>query len=283
MKMDRLNDNWNNVKTKEELLELLKKYRGILNEYILNYLNSLVELEFSVIREYISDSDREVLAELDVYKTIAIYNIYHRTQKLFNQQNGEFAITGNTDGLEGLSISTQLNDRIINLFDFDYKEICIGGWDIHKMLSDFKPSNMWNISLYQTLESKALREDELYRVMQMLENLYDERNPYSSRPGVVGGSSSTWLFEHTRKIQKYEERFKQLDSKKELSDVDKREIEITKQIHNLLLEDFCLTKESFVDETNQSFSNLGNEPTELRKTLVRRMPNLTITNHTKYI
>lgn len=279
----RLNNNFDKVNTKEELLELLKGYRGILTEPILNYLNSLIELEFSVIREYISGSDRKALAELEVYKKIAIYNIYNRTQNLFKQQNGEFIISGNNDGWESLSVSTKLNDRRVSLFDFGYKDIHSSGWNTPKVPSGFKTLNIGGISLFQTFESKELREAELDRVMRILEGLYDERNPYPSRPGVVGGPGSTWAFDHARKIEKYEERFKQLDSKKELSDEDKREIEITRQIHDLLLEDFGLTSESFVDESNQPFANFGKEKTELKKTLVRKMPNLTITNHIKYI
>lgn len=283
MKIGRWNDNWNKVKTKEELLQLLKGYRGILTEPMINYLNSLIELEFSVIREYISDSDRKALAELEVYKKIAIYNIYNRVQNLFNQQNGEFIISGNNDGWEGLSVSTELSDRSVKLFDFDYKEIHSSGWNTPKVPSGFKTLNIGDISLFQTFESKELREAELDRVMRTLEKLYDERNPYPSRPGVVGGPGSTWAFDHAIKIQEYEERFKQLDSKKQLSDEDKREIEITRQIHDLLLEDFGLTSESFVDESNQPFANFGKEKAELKKTLVKRMPNLTITNHTRYI
>lgn len=281
MKIARLNDNWNKVKAKEELLELLKEYRGILTNPMLNYLNSLIELEFSVIKEYISDSDRKALTELEVYKKIAIYNIYNRTQNLFNQQNGEFIISGNNDGWEGLSVSTKLNDRRVNLFNFDYKEIHSSGWNTPKVPSGFKILNIGDISLFQTFEGKELREAELYRVMRILERLYDERNPYPSRPGVVGGPGSTWAFDHARKIEEYEERFKQLDSKKELSDEDKKEIEITSQIHDLLLEDFGLTSESFVDESNQPFANFGKEKTELKKTLVKRVPNLTITDHTR--
>lgn len=279
----RLNDNWNKVKTKEELLELLKGYRGILTEPMLNYLNSLIELEFSVIRENISDSDRKVLAELEIYKKVAIYNIYNRAQNLFNKQNYEFNIYGNNDGNEGLSVSAKLSDRYIKLFDFDYKEIPSNMWTTPNIPSGFKTLNIGDISLFQTIESKELREAELDRVMRTLERLYDERNPYPSRPGVVGGSGVTWAFNHARKIQEYEERFKQLDSKKELSDEDKREIEITRQIHDLLLEDFGLTSESFVDKSNQPFYNFGKEKTELKKTLVKRMPNLTITDNKKYI
>lgn len=273
----------NRIKTKEELLESLKEYRGILTEPMLNYLNSLIELEFSVIREYISDSDRKALAELEVYKKIAIYNIYNRVQNLFNQQNDKFILSGNNDVLERLSVSTKLSDRSVELFDFDYKEIHSSGWNTPKVPSGFKTLNIGDVSLFQTFESKELREAELDRVMRILERLYDQRNPYPSRPGIVGGPGTTWEFNHARKIQEYEERFKQLDSKKELSDEDKREIEITRQIHDLLLKDFGLTSESFVDESNHPFANFGKEKTELKKTLIKRMPNLTIIDNIKYI
>ena len=271
------------VKTKEELLEYLKEYRGILTKPMLDYLNSLIELEFSVIREHISDCDRKALAELEIYKKIAIYNIYNRTKNLFNQQKGDFIINGNNNGYDGLSISTKLNDRKVKLFDFDYQEIHSSGWNIPQVPYGFKTLNIGDVSLFQTIESKELREAELDRVMRTLKRLYNERNPYPTRTRVVGGPGSTWEFNHARKIQEYEERFTQLDSKKELSDEDKREIEITGQIHDLLLQDFGLTSEIFEDEGNQPFVNFGKEKIELKKTLVKRMPNLTIKDYTRYI
>lgn len=278
-----VNDNFNKVKAKEELLKLLNDYKGILTNPMLNYLNSLIELEFSVIREYISDSDRKALAELEIYKKVAIFNIYNRAQNLFNQQNGEFIISGNNDGWEELNVSTELSDRSVRLFDFDYKEIHSNGWNTPKVPRGFKTMNIGNIKLYQTFESKELRKAELDNVVNTLDRLYDERNPDQSIPGVVGGPGSNWSFEHTRKIQEYEEKFKQLDSKKELSEEDKIEIEITRQIHDLLLDDFGLTNESFTEENNRSFDCFDKEKNELEKTLVKRMPNLTITDNIKYI
>lgn len=286
LRIGRINDNWNKVNTKEELIELLKGYEGILTEPMLNYLNSLIELEFSVIREYIEEKERQALSELEVYKRIAIYNIYNRTQNLLSKKNSEFIISGNNDGREGLHVSTKLIERNIKLFDFIYKEVHSNGYNTNKIPDGYKTMNIGDISLYQTFESKELREAELDRVMRILERLYDERNPYPSYPGVIGGPGSNWIFDHARKIREYEEKFKQLDSKKELNDEDKREIEITGQIHDLLLEDFDLSKESFVDESNQpfvNFANLGKEKTELKKTLVKRMPNLTIRDNIKYL
>ncbi len=279
MEIDRLNDDWNKVKTKKQLLELLNEYKGILTETMLDYLKSLINLDFSVIREYISDSDRKVLAELEIYKKVAIYNIYKRAQDLFNKQDGEFIIYGNNRGNEGLSVSTKLSDRNVKLFDFDYKETHSYIGDRPKVPCGFKTLNIGEISLFQTCESKELREVELDRVRKKLEMLRSERNPYMSQPGVIGGPGSTWEFNHGRKVQEYKEKLEQLDSLKELSDEDKKEIEITRQIHDLLLEDFGLTNESFMDQSD----NCEKDKTNLNKTLVRRMPNLTITNHIKYI
>lgn len=277
MKISRLNDNWNKVNTKEELIELLKEYRGILTDSMLNYLNSLIELEFSVIREYIGNDDRKALSELEVYKRIAIYNIYNRALNLFNQQNSEFIMSGNNDGLESLSVSTKLNDRIVKLFNFDYSEHL----SYNQIHSGYKSMNIGNILLYQTLENPKLREAELNRVMSKLERLYDQKNPHPSRRGVYGDPGPQWAYEHRQEIAKYEKIFTELDSKKELSDDDKREIEITNQIHDILLEDYGLTNKSFEEENNRSV--LNNKKSVLQKTLVRRQPNLTIANHIKYM
>ena len=54
------------VETKEELLESLEKYKGILSVPMIEYLNSLIELEFSVVRENIGEQDSDALSELDI-------------------------------------------------------------------------------------------------------------------------------------------------------------------------------------------------------------------------
>ena len=83
MQIMRMNENWNKISTREELIELLKGYKGILADSMINYLNSLIDLEFSVIREYISDNDRVALSELEVYiqqmKQLSLqeYNLLH--------------------------------------------------------------------------------------------------------------------------------------------------------------------------------------------------------------
>ena len=210
-------NNWNRVNTREELLELLKEYRGILSNPMQDYLNSLIELEFSVIRDYIKDEDREVLAELEVYKKVAIYNIYNRALNLFKMQDMQLSISGNENGFESLDVSTQLNDKNVRLFHFNYSEKRSLN---DKIPDEYKTMRIGTVNLYQTLENKELREKELNRVMNKLEELYDKRNPYSSRRGVYGGPSQYWRHQHSLEIAEYERLFTELDSKKELTDED---------------------------------------------------------------
>ena len=282
------NNNWNRVRTKEELLELLKEYRGILSNPMQDYLNSLIELEFSVIRDYIKDTDREVLAELEVYKKVAIYNIYNRALNLFKMQDMQLSISGNENGFESLNIYTKLNDKNVELFRFDYSE----GRSLNNIIPDsYKTMKIGTVNLYQTLENKELREKELNRVMNKLEELYDKRNPYSSRRGVYGGPSQYWRHQHcgvyggpsqywrhqhSLEIAKYENLFTELDAKNELIEEDKREIEITNRVYNLLLEDYGLTDKSFYEVVDKSESNL-------QKKLIKRQSNLTIVTDIKYV
>lgn len=254
--------------TKEELLELLKKYRGILNASMLSYLRSLIELEFSVIKEYISKTDQKALAELEIYKEVAIYNIFKRTQNLFNNQNGEFSLYAHNIDSIRLSVSKYLNEENSHIDLFEFKSYN-GNLD----------NRIGDVSLFQTLENKELKQAELNRVMNKLERLYNQRNPYASCRGLIGGPGADWEYDHAKEIGKYEAKFNELDGK-ELSENDKLEIELTSQIHELLLDEFGLTNESFKEKNNIS---LLEEKSCLNKKLVKRMPNFTITDNIKYI
>lgn len=269
----------NKVNLKEELIELLKDYEGILSTPMIDYLNSLIELEFSVVRENIGEKERTSLAELEIYKRIAIYNIYNRALNIFNENKLLLNISGNDEGFESLTASIPLSDkRNIRVFDFDYSEHC----NRSKIPNEYKSMRIGSISLYRTLENKELREAELQRVMNNLETLYDEHNPYPSRPRVMGGPGPKWTFRHAEEIAKYEKRFAELDSRKELSDMEKREIELTNQVRSLLLEDFGLTNKNFEEEKTPRLY-FGPQKTKLERKLVKRMPNLTINDNIKYL
>ena len=268
--------NIDKVNTKEELLQLLKDYKIILNSQVIDYLESLINLDFSVIRENIDDKSKEALSELEIYKRIAIYNIYNRAINLFTQSNMPLIITGNNEGFESLSISVPIEDRNIKIFDFKYSEQKSLNY---KIPDEYKTMKIGSINLYQKIENKELRIQELKRIVDKIERLYGTQNPYQYHPKKVGGSYVKWKIERQKEIEKYQKMLDKIDSHNELTEMDIKEIEIINKAHDLLLEDYGLTDDSFEDDVSIASKRSNN----LQKTLVKRQPNITITNNIEYI
>lgn len=269
--------NIDKVNTKEELLQLLKDYKVILNNQVIDYLESLINLDFSVIRENIDDKSKEALSELEIYKRIAIYNIYNRAINIFTQSNMPLIITGNDEGFESLSISVPIEDRNIKIFDFKYGEQKNLNY---KIPDEYKSMKIGSINLYQKIENKELRIQELKRIIEKIEMLYGAQNPYQYSPKKVGGSYVKWKIERQKEIEKYQKMLDKIDSHNELTEIDIKEIEIMNKAHDLLLEDFGLTDNSFEDDISISSKQSKNN---LKKILVKRQPNITITNNIEYI
>ena len=268
--------NIDKVNTKEELLQLLKDYKIILNNQVIDYLESLINLDFSVIRENIDDKSKEALSELEIYKRIAIYNIYNRAINLFTQSNMPLIITGNNEGFESLSISVPIEDRNIKIFDFKYGEQKSLNY---KIPDEYKTMKIGSINLYQKIENKELRIQELKRIIDKIERLYGTQNPYQYHPKKVGGSYVKWKIERQKEIEKYQKMLDKIDSHNVLTEIDIKEIEIMNKAHDLLLEDYGLTNDSFEDDVSITSKCSNN----LQKTLIKRQPNITITNNIEYI
>ena len=268
--------NIDKVNTKEELLQLLKDYKVILNNQVIDYLESLINLDFSVIRENIDDKSKEALSELEIYKRIAIYNIYNKAINLFTQSNMPLIITGNNEGFESLSISVPIEDRNIKIFDFKYSEQKSLNY---KIPDEYKTMKIGSINLYQKIENKELRIQELKRIVDKIERLYGTQNPYQYHPKKVGESYVKWKIERQKEIEKYQMMLDKIDSHNELTEIDNKEIEIMNKAHDLLLEDYGLTNDSFEDDVSIASKRSNN----LQKTLVKRQPNITIKNNIEYI
>lgn len=258
----------NKVKTRVELLELLKQYRWILSNEVAEYFESLIDLESSVIAEPSSFKNKKnVLGELDIYKQIAVYNIYNKALNMFESEDeNEFNIYNNEAGYEGLSVYKK--DRGFPLYDFEYGS-CISG-------------EIADIYLFRTIGSKEKRNAEIDRILEELEYLYRETNPYPSYPERYGGPSSMWAMQHADKIKSLEKRLEELDSKKELSNEDLEEIRITNEYRQKILDNYKLTDEDFVDESDKYGSSLNRYAYRGEKR-IKRLKNINIIDHTKYI
>ena len=267
--------------SKEELKLLLERHKEILSKEIIEYLDSLIELEYSVIKDNPSIKNKEVLTELSIYRYASIYNIYNRSIKLIKDKNIPLETNSFDKPIDGrdntliFSFMTKSKKRI-NVFEYDYNH---DSPNKNKIPEYYYNRNLGAISLFQMLESKEQREKEINHILEILEYLYDKKYPN------VSFEKADILIEHnTRiedilKINDLEKRFTELDSKRNLTEEEYEEIAITNDVARILLEDMALTEKDFEDEDNLD----GKKNTYLEKTKIRKSPNLIITKKIKYI
>ncbi len=262
--------------TKEELRELLGRYKGILSNPMIEYLNSIIELEFSVVKENISENDRKALAELEIYKQAAAYNIYNRAIKLIADKklSDEDLIKRVVDNY--FIIYFCLDEiKSMDVFNFIY-----GDQTTRNIPDGYKTMKIGAISLFCAQESDEARKLEMERILNKLEHLYDTNVVISSRPGAFGGPNSYRKFSIEQEIESYEKALTKLDNKRGLSDLDKRKIEVSNRFHELIMEDYGFTSDDFKDEEKR---NTRGDRTLLEKTLIKRQPNLIITDNIYYL
>lgn len=252
------NITYKKISSKEELKESLNRYKRILNPRVIDYLNQLVELEFSAVKDIIDIEDREILQNLDLYKNIVAYNIYNRTLELLNNEQ-ELKIFDNKDRISGLMAYKDIGNPAIRILDYNYENGAL--------------------KLFQTVDDKKVRKEQLELVMTKLEQLYDKRNPYHSDLELYGCPATRWNIDYIKEVSEYEKLFTRLDSKKELTDYKKKKIAITKKYHDLLFEEYGLTDEEFIvsKQTPTTIDNIIN------KTLVKKLPGLRIENNIEYV
>lgn len=264
------NITYKKISSKEELRESLNRYKRILNPRVIDYLNQLVELEFSAIKDIIDIEDRKILQNLDLYKNVVAYNIYNRTLELLSNEQ-ELKIFDNKDRVSGLMAYKDIGNNTIRILDYKYDN--------------------GTLKLFQTVDDKKVRKEQLELVMTKLEQLYDKENPYSCSVTELkqpynkktlkrlGGPGAKWNFDHSREVSEYEELFARLDSKKEITDYEKKKISITKKYHDLLFEEYGLTDDDFIisKQAPSTVDNISN------KTLVKKLPGLRIENNIEYI
>ena len=268
-------DNFDKATSKEELMLLLRKFSWMLSKEINDYLMSLLELEFSVIKNYISDDEKTYLDlggnfngwemytnGLEVYRRFALYNIYHRALKIFEQDKTGLIISGN-NGIESLDVSAKIGNREFKLFDFKMRKIFA----------------IADISLYQAIAGKDIREAEMLRIMAKLNKLNSQENPYSASEDAK--KASKWDIKHSKQIKTYTDMYNLLESKKVLTDEDKRRIEITQKFHELFLADYGLTAQDLGKENEEPPIIYKNAT--LGKVYVKRIPEITVKDNITYL
>ena len=271
------------VKTKEELLELLNKYKVILKNEMIDYLKSLINLEFSIMRNYINSSERQALSELEIYKNIAIYNIYNRAMNLFNKEQNKFCIVGNNQGIKGLNVSAILNNGSqVELFAFNYGmesfKDSIGDIHLYRTIANEKLAKMLSENYreaYKTAQEWYLKQEK-----EKLSMLYFERGriPEKISP-LISPVNVDYKKIENETLKQFYQNNEQLNetnynSRIDLTEFEKEEIKITNEMYYKILEDFGL-----LDELNTIENKIFEDE---KYELVQNMPKLTLSFHTTY-
>jgi len=268
--------------TKEVLIEELKKYRRVLSSNMNDYLDDILNLEYSVLRENIGSDERDALSQLKIYKAIAKYNIYHRAIMIGEKLGLQSSIADKNYGFNiGLNIITPDDCEKATLFNFDYFEKT----SINKkpIPQGYRTDNIGKISLFQMQEDIEAREKKIDDVLERLVNLQYAQNPYYSNLDMVGGPSATWELNRQKKIESFEERLKDLENKEHITEKEKKCIELSNEFIRLMLEDYGLSEDDFTEVNNSGLVKNIYLVSSLRKTYVKKLNNITVEKSIKLV
>ena len=255
---------WTTNEYKNYLLEDLKKYKGAIAESLYNALNAMLELEISALSTDVTLEQRRQLKTInfDLYRDIANYNIFIRTQKLFNEDKDRMTIHY-ADWTRTLSMYVP-SERIVpedheespylNLFKFDFTK------------NDFVPGvpdRIGDIILhkYEVREGQNAKNVEKLKetIVQLGGQRYgtvDEGTEDESDEALFGeegdfpscGAGDDMLmasYLRNKQIEYNQKRLEYYKNKQNLTASEKLAIELSEKYYGLLLKEFGFLPEEF--------------------------------------
>lgn len=244
-----------------ELLEIVNEYKGILSPEIIEYLNGLIRLEFSALREdLLSSQTMQKLTELDLYRKILMYNIYNRAVNIFTKEGSYLKQEGIENGTKSLTISgTDGKDNRFEVFNFSFKD----------------KTNQ--IKLYNTKIDEVIRKQQIENLYKELQNIEEETNPIMG----LGGKEI--------KIKSIKKLITSLENRK--NDIEEVQYaqDIQKYFSELILEDYGLILQRDFEEDNTISTSDVLAPTfyyqvdkAMTKKLVKTYPHTTVSQNINY-
>lgn len=226
LKIERYGE-WDKIKTIKELKEQLKSSERFLSKPTIDYLNSLLNLEFSVVKNNIDKNERKLLSGMEIYQSISKFNIYHHALKLF-KNNNNLEINDNSNGIEGICVSIK-DGNTRELFNYDYN------LDNKK---NILPCG--KIEIIRHVDGSSEKKEKIKRLKDELDGI---ELPSSKCPFILGGSAADILNYYYNKkatIDKLQDELAE-----GLSSKDKDDIALSKKYYELLLKDYGLKKKDF--------------------------------------
>ena len=257
-------------KNKEYLIQLLNKYKTILNGEKFEYLESLVNLELPCINNSITDLERETLSELSIYNKIIKYNIYYYTKRLLENNNIDLKMLyhfyGSKYGIR-LSAETKLtkSPRIVKIFD--------------AVITD----DITSVDIYNSLSSDRVRKKEIIQLNKKIKSIYDSFEKDSKRVLPFGMDYDYRFYNDDREesLKMYQKALKKISSKRVLTKNDLEEIDISNIFYKLFINAYGIDDSALELDTTDYI--LGNSHKYMNKVKTKIMPNINLKVNNYYL
>lgn len=220
----------NKIRTKEELIQDLNKWKKIISNDIYSYIVSLIELDDYILQTNIIPTDiRENLLELDIYREVSMYNIYWQLQNIFSSyQHNNIVLEDNRNQIDGIKLNIQIDNNRIPIFSYFYYSMK------NNRHNQEKTESIGKLLLLKTEElSKEEREKNIQTKEEFLDILLSNNN----------GKENNLI--RTKK-----EEIDSLKSKIELTDPDKELIKIKNEYYQYILESLKLSDSTYEEKTS---------------------------------
>ena len=265
-------DEWEKVYSKEELQEELKCYQNILSSEMYHYFEKLLHCEISVFYDdnFINNYLRKEISGLDIYRKLAIYNIYHQAIDAFHDSKYRdyVDIGGNSKGIEGLQVEGRKRDQVFPLFLYDYS-MASNVYDRIKVPNGCKVIKIGDVDLYldNVIASDGMRDVIIHNLNNKIRNLSLEEC-VDSRHCLK--SYYIWDYQHKDEMYYYNDLLKKIKNK----DNDASINEMQEYFSSLFLKNYGLDHDECFD-TDVLDGNV--------RTLTRKYPGGSVRKHIRYI
>lgn len=268
---------------KQVLLDKLKLYRGILTGEKLEYLESLIELETSAVRNELSLEEQQALLDLGLYRDIVRYNIGHRTKKILESLNvPEMKIALAPSGDVSATLCFDKEHERYNVFF--YCQVKVGKEFPSPEERETKDARLGHIHLYRFLIDDVVHGQEFHLLQTEIQKKKDFFEQV--KEGKIKIRAYEELTDADRKLNQLKSRLKNLQEP--ITDQTRYVSDVVEAAHNALLSDYGIENESFEWPHHQGLDQVyvklynGDYSTCLKKTLVKRKPGLLLTDNITY-
>lgn len=196
----------NILESKTRLKQILYTNKDKFTKEIFDYLNSLLELEFAVTKDYINSKTRIELSQDETYYQVALYNIYHLIDNLLTRLDTtkfiSFDKLSHYDSYEMKGISKLRDETNANLFRLIRILYNFDGWQNISIINDLYLSSEGQVKS-KVMEEFFIKRDlsqELHK--ELLQEFALEKIEFVTIPSKIIVENVDWSTSVTKKEQK---------------------------------------------------------------------------------